>query len=119
MSIKQLHYFRTSSAQEVRHGTKGVNVIFSKGNSSVVLRQGRVKVHSRRNFTPEARVQSQVVQCWIYVRQRGTVTGFSPRTSAFHFSSAVLRINPAIIREMDNGPIKDGADVVSLRRENK
>lgn len=94
-------------------------MIFSNGNSSVVLRQGRAKVHSRRNFTPEARVQSQVVQCWIYVRQSGTVNGFSPSTSVYQFSSAVLHISPSVIREMDNGPIKDVGDVVSLRHKNK
>ena len=95
-----------------------VNVI-SRGNSSVVLRQGRVRVQSRGLFTPEARVQSHVIQCGIYVRQRGTATGSSPSTSAFQFSSAVLHINPSVIREMDNGSIKGGGDVRSLHNKNK
>jgi hypothetical protein len=35
--MNQLHYFRNSSAEDVRHGKKWMNVIFSEVNSSVIL----------------------------------------------------------------------------------
>jgi hypothetical protein len=95
-----------------------VNVI-SKGNSFVVLRQGRVKVHRRRLFNADARVQSQVGQSGVYVGQRGTGTGSSPRKSVFHFSLPVFHISPSILREMKNSPIKDGKNIVSLHHKNK